>query len=187
MLGRARIEDLLSAGKAAYTGTVRGDALLVSLGAPVQGFARSDTPVDLADQRDVDRLYGPLRDDWDSYRLDHGDLALCAAAERLRLPVGYVGVLGGLSHVARAGLGVHLTSPFVTGGWDGHVTLELSNSALAPLLLRRGMPVAKITLWEVSGAEGGSPSPYAGEPTRLGSLYPSEFCGDGAGGAPDDL
>src|SRR6266508_2084409 len=152
MLTGAAIEALRQQGALRWQGPLRGDALLLRLGAPLQPLAAPPGAVDLLDQASIDRLYQPPLPDWTSFLLHPGQLVLCQVADPLRL-------------------GPQL------GGWVGHLTLEVHNAGPASLLLRRGMPVAKALLYRLEGPPSpAEPSPYyCGASAHLGSRYAEEF------------
>ena len=54
---------------------------------------------------------------------------LGSTIERVRLPDDLVARLEGKCSLGRLGLLIHSTAGFVDAGWDGHLTLELSNVA----------------------------------------------------------
>src|SRR6266540_2778781 len=54
-------------------------------------------------------------------------------------PDDLVGRLDGKSSLGRLGLLIHSTAGFIDPGWDGHVTLELSNVANLPITIYHGM------------------------------------------------
>ena len=58
--------------------------------------------------------------------------------ERVALPDDLVARLEGKSSLGRLGLLIHSTAGFVDPGWDGHVTLELSNVANLPITIYPG-------------------------------------------------
>ena len=58
---------------------------------------------------------------------------LGSTAERVALPDDLVARLEGKSSLGRLGLLIHSTAGFVDAGWDGHLTLELSNVANLPI------------------------------------------------------
>src|SRR6266496_1432013 len=177
MLTGAAIEALRQQGALRWQGPLRGDALLLRLGAPLQPLAAPPGAVDLLDQASIDRLYQPPLPDWTSFLLHPGQLVLCQVADPLRLGPQLGGWIATLSHAARVGLMSHLASPAIMSGWDGHMTLELHNAGPAPLLLRRGLPVAKALLYQFQGP----PSPAqpllrrrraSGQPLRRGVRGP---------------
>ena len=48
------------------------------------------------------------------------------------------------------GVFVSNTAGFVDAGWDGHLTLELSNVATLPIALYPGMKIGQISFFEMS-------------------------------------
>ncbi|MGA6160850.1 dCTP deaminase [Stenotrophomonas sp. NPDC087984] len=178
MLSATSIIRLTSQGALGWQGHLRGDGLLLTLGALLQPLtaARSGV-VDLADQSSIDSLYGEPITEWASYELPPGEMLLGAVEEPLRLGAGLMGMTGGLSHLARVGLAVHVTSPFVLPGWNGHLTLELVNTSPAVLRLHQGMPLARLLVFTLEGSRTGGPSshPFYGRQTDLKSRYADEF------------
>jgi dCTP deaminase len=47
--------------------------------------------------------------------------------------------------LGRLGLLIHSTAGFVDAGWDGHLTLELSNVANLPIAIYPGMKIGQIS------------------------------------------
>lgn len=101
-----------------------------------------------------------------AFVLHPGQFALGTTLERIALPVDVLGKLEGKSSLGRLGLMIHSTAGYIDPGWDGQVTLELSNVANLPILLRPGMRIGQISFERMS-----SPVdlPY-GSP-ELGSHY----------------
>ena len=71
----------------------------------------------------------------DSYVLDPGELVLASTLERLRMPPDHMGLIEGRSIWARLGIGVHMTAPKIDPGFDGTVTLEITNQGKTPVQL----------------------------------------------------
>src|SRR5215467_7081262 len=65
--------------------------------------------------------------DEDAFILHPGEFVLGSTLERVTLPDDLVARLEGKSSLGRLGLLIHSTAGFIDPGWDGHVTLELSN------------------------------------------------------------
>jgi dCTP deaminase len=80
-----------------------------------------------------------------AFILHPGEFVLGSTAERVRLPTDLVGRLEGKSSLGRLGLLIHSTAGFIDAGWDGHVTLELSNIATLPITLYPGMKIGQIS------------------------------------------
>ena len=53
----------------------------------------------------------------------------------------------GQVELGRLGLLIHSTAGFVDAGWDGHLTLELSNVATLPIALYPGMKIGQISFF----------------------------------------
>ncbi|MGH9102637.1 MAG: dCTP deaminase [Acidimicrobiales bacterium] len=77
--------------------------------------------------------------------LHPGELVLGSTAERVAVPSDLVGRLEGKSSLGRLGLLIHSTAGFVDAGWDGHLTLELSNVANLPIKVYPGMKIGQIS------------------------------------------
>jgi len=77
--------------------------------------------------------------------LHPGEFALAVTYERVRLPDTIVGRLEGKSSLGRLGLLIHSTAGYVDPGWDGALTLELSNVANLPITLYHKMKVSQIS------------------------------------------
>ena len=70
------------------------------------------------------------------------------------------------SSLGRLGLLIHSTAGFVDAGWDGHLTLELSNVANLPIALYPGMKIGQISFLRMTTP---ADVPYGGPTT--GSKY----------------
>ena len=85
-----------------------------------------------------------IKDD-DVFILHPGEFVLGSTLERVALPDDLVARLEGKSSLGRLGLLIHSTAGFVDAGWDGHLTLELSNVANLPITLYPGMKIGQIS------------------------------------------
>lgn len=81
--------------------------------------------------------------------LHPGEFVLGATYERITLADDVVARLEGKSSLARLGLVIHSTAGFVDAGFDGDVTLELSNVATLPILLYPRMRIAQFAFFEL--------------------------------------
>ena len=89
-------------------------------------------------------------DDDQPFILHPGEFALAITYERVRLPETIVGRLEGKSSLGRLGLLVHSTAGYVDPGWNGALTLELSNVANLPIALYHKMKVSQLSFLELS-------------------------------------
>jgi len=98
--------------------------------------------------------------------LHPGEFVLGSTLERIQLPDDLVARLEGKSSLGRLGLLIHSTAGFIDPGWDGHVTLELSNVANLPITIYFGMKIGQVSFVQMTEP---AEMPYgAGE---LGSKY----------------
>ncbi len=79
--------------------------------------------------------------------LHPGEFVLGSTAERVALPDDLVARLEGKSSLGRLGLLIHSTAGYVDPGWDGYLTLELSNVANLPITLYPGMKIGQISFF----------------------------------------
>jgi dCTP deaminase len=77
--------------------------------------------------------------------LHPGEFVLGQTLERVRLPDDLVARLEGKSSLGRLGLLIHSTAGFVDPGFEGNLTLELSNVANLPITIYHGMPIGQIS------------------------------------------
>jgi dCTP deaminase len=98
--------------------------------------------------------------------LHPGEFVLGTTIERVALPADIVARLEGKSSLGRLGLLIHSTAGYVDPGWDGQITLELSNVANLPIVLRPGMKIGQISFSMMTSAVD---RPYGSE--GLGSKY----------------
>jgi dCTP deaminase len=116
------------------------------------------------DQENLTQLV-EIADD-DAFILHPGEFVLGSTAERVSLPSDLVARLEGKSSLGRLGLLIHSTAGFVDAGWDGHLTLELSNVATLPITLYPGMKIGQISFLRMTTP---AAQPY-GSP-QVGSKY----------------
>ena len=81
----------------------------------------------------------------ESFALHPGEFALGSTVERVRVPADLVGRLEGKSSLGRLGLIIHSTAGYIDPGFEGQITLELSNVATVPIMLHPGMHIAQIS------------------------------------------
>ena len=98
--------------------------------------------------------------------LHPGEFVLGSTSERVKLPTDLVARLEGKSSLGRLGLLIHSTAGFVDAGWDGHLTLELSNVANLPITLYPGMKIGQISFLKMTTA---ADNPYGSK--SAGSKY----------------
>jgi dCTP deaminase len=98
--------------------------------------------------------------------LHPGEFVLGSTLERVALPDDLVARLEGKSSLGRLGLLIHSTAGFIDPGWDGHVTLELSNVANLPITIYHGMKIGQLSFVQMSEP---AEQPYGA--AAIGSKY----------------
>lgn len=102
-------------------------------------------PVD--DLTDIEEI----RDD-EPFVLHPGEFVLGSTLERVKLGNDIVARVEGKSSLGRLGLLVHATAGYVDPGWDGHLTMELSNVSNLPIRLYYGMKIGQLSFADLTTA-----------------------------------
>ncbi len=117
--------------------------------------------------RQQDDLTSLVEADGDEpFVLHPGEFVLGSTFEMARLPDDLAGRLEGKSSLGRLGLLTHSTAGFIDPGFEGHITLELSNVANLPITLWPGMKIGQLCLFRLSSA---AENPYGS--AAAGSRY----------------
>jgi dCTP deaminase len=102
----------------------------------------------------------------EAFILHPGEFVLGSTCEYVELPNDLVARLEGKSSLGRLGLLIHSTAGYVDPGFEGHLTLELSNVANLPITIYPDMKIGQISFFQLtSGAE----NPYGS--SKVGSKY----------------
>ena len=101
----------------------------------------------------------------EDFVLHPGDFVLGTTKERVEIPPDLIAHVEGRSSLGRLAVVVHATAGLADPGYQGQITLELSNLGTAPVALTPGMRISQLTFTELkSPAE----RPYG---TERGSKY----------------
>jgi dCTP deaminase len=87
--------------------------------------------------------------DQDEFILHPGDFVLGTTKERVELPDDLIAHVEGRSSLGRLAIVVHATAGIVDPGYEGQITLELSNLGKAPVALKPDMRVSQLTFTEL--------------------------------------
>ncbi|MBO1754770.1 dCTP deaminase [Allobranchiibius sp. CTAmp26] len=117
-----------------------------------------------ADQEDLTRLVEV--EAGEPFVLHPGEFVLGSTYERVTLPDDVAARVEGKSSLGRLGLLTHATAGFVDPGFNGHVTLELSNVATLPIKLWPGMKIGQLCFFQLSSP---AENPYGS--AKYGSHY----------------
>lgn len=110
-----------------------------------------------ANQSELTSLVDVGTDPDKPFVLHPGEFALGATLEKVKLPADIAARLEGKSSLGRLGLLTHSTAGFIDPGFEGHITLELSNTATMPILLYPGMKIGQLCFFQLSSP---ADSPY---------------------------
>jgi dCTP deaminase len=105
-------------------------------------------------------------DDDRAFILHPGEFVLGSTFERVAVPDDIVARIEGKSSLGRLGLLIHSTAGFIDAGFDGHITLELSNVANLPITLYPGMKIGQISFLRMTTP---ADAPYGS--ASVGSKY----------------
>jgi dCTP deaminase len=117
-------------------------------------------------KREQEDLTEQVEIDDEPFILHPGEFVLGSTLERVRLPDDLVARLEGKSSLGRLGLLIHSTAGFIDPGFDGHVTLELSNVANLPITIYHAMKIGQLSFMQLSEP---TSTPYGSD--SLGSKY----------------
>ena len=135
-----------------------------------------DVRVDQPDMTELVEIAGD-----EPFILHPGEFVLGSTLERVQLPNDLVARLEGKSSLGRLGLLIHSTAGYVDPGWEGNLTLELSNVANLPITLYDGMKIGQISFQrlsspaEVGYGDASIGSKYRGQRDPTASLYHRDF------------
>ncbi|MGL6280584.1 MAG: dCTP deaminase [Gaiella sp.] len=117
----------------------------------------------------------------EAFILHPGEFVLGSTLEVVRLPDDLVARLEGKSSLGRLGLLIHSTAGFIDPGFDGHVTLELSNVANLPITIYPEMKIGQLSFMQLAepaehpyGSDG-TGSKYQGQRGPTPSRYWKNF------------
>jgi dCTP deaminase len=115
----------------------------------------------------------------DEFELKPGEFVLASSNEDIGIPEHMAGYVEGRSSIGRLGLQVQNAS-FIDAGFRGRITLELANQSQYPILLKSGIRVCQLVLFQMTSS---ADSPYCGKyngqylatPSRLERDFDSYF------------
>ena len=137
--------------------------------------------IDVKQEQDLTELVEVKPDE--PFILHPGEFVLGSTLERVAIPDDLVARLEGKSSLGRLGLLIHSTAGYVDPGWDGYLTLELSNVANLPITIYAGMKIGQISFFRLTTAAdspyGSAGNKYQGQTGPTASRFHEEFTKDG--------
>jgi len=119
--------------------------------------------------------------DDEPFILHPGEFVLGSTLERVKVPNDLVARIEGKSSLGRLGLLIHSTAGFVDAGWNGQLTLELSNVASLPITLYPSMKIGQMSFMQMTTeadnpyGSGAVRSKYQDQQGPIASRYNENF------------
>jgi dCTP deaminase len=120
--------------------------------------------IDVRKKQDISKKVNMGKNGW--FVVHPGEFILGSTVERVSIPKDLAAKLEGKSSLGRLGLIVHATAGYVDPGFQGDLTLEISNISNLPIKLYAHMKIAQIAFHQMSSEV---LSPYGRK--KLGSKY----------------
>ncbi len=98
---------------------------------------------------DLTKLY-TIENPGEAFVVHPGDFVLGVTLEKVKLPFDIVARVEGRSSLGRLGIIVHSTAGFIDAGFEGTITLEISNINNVPVALYPGMRVCQLAFETMS-------------------------------------
>jgi len=89
--------------------------------------------------------------DWDELVVHPGEFYVLSTVEKLSLGRSIAGFVQGRSSLARIGLNIHLAG-FVDPGFEGNITLEVSNFTKYPIRIKKHQRICQIVIMRTSSS-----------------------------------
>ena len=108
-----------------------------------QGFKVNDILIPLTEQHDLDKET--------SFLMKEGQSILASTLEKVTIPPHLCARVEGRSSLARLGLTIHNTAPYIHPGYSDTITLEMHYTGKVPLLLKpKELRICQLILERVS-------------------------------------
>ena len=121
------------------------------LGREFLEFQRTNIPcIHPNSEQEVDEYVNETYvEEGDDFILHPGDFVLGTTKERVEIPPDLIAHVEGRSSLGRLAVVVHATAGLCDPGYEGQITLELSNLGTAPVALTPEMRISQLTFTEL--------------------------------------
>ncbi|QCC51482.1 dCTP deaminase [Halapricum salinum] len=121
------------------------------LGREFLEFQRTNIPcIHPNSEQEVDEYVDSTHvEEGEEFILHPGDFVLGTTHERVEIPPDLIAHVEGRSSLGRLAIVVHATAGLCDPGFEGKITLELSNLGTAPVALTPGMRISQLTFTEL--------------------------------------
>ncbi len=100
---------------------------------------------------DPDHVETITIEEWEKFVLHPGDFVLGVTQEKIKIPYDLVARCEGRSSIGRLGVIIHSTAGFIDPGFEGTITLEMTNINEVPVALYAGMRIGQFAFETVHG------------------------------------
>jgi dCTP deaminase len=151
ILARLEAGDLVIDPLADVDTQVQPASVDLRLGSEFLEFRRTNIPcIHPTSEREVDEYVTETYvEEGDEFILHPGDFVLGTTRERVEVPADLLATVEGRSSLGRLAIVIHATAGIVDPGYEGQITLELSNLGTAPVALTPGMRVSQLVFTEL--------------------------------------
>jgi dCTP deaminase len=158
-----------------YLENIHASSLDLRLGSFFKVYDHSKLPV-LDPQRidsfkDVTKMFEITGEQ--AFIVQPGEFVLGVTMEKIKLPADIVARVEGRSSIGRLGIIVHSTAGFIDAGFEGTITLEISNINRMPVALYPGMRICQLAFEQMTSA---AEIPYSMKKSAKyqGQIFPEE-------------
>lgn len=157
--GKISIEPLEDPGR-----QIQPSSVDLRIGNEFKGFRIIRKPcIDPLDKSDLESYMESFHlEQGEAFIIHPGEFALATTHEAVKLPDDLVARVEGRSSMGRLGITMHVTAGYIDPGFEGKITLEISNIGKMPVALYTGQRVCQIVFETMTSP---SERPY-GHPER---------------------
>ena len=139
--GKISIEPLEDPGR-----QIQPSSVDLRIGNEFKGFRIIRKPcIDPLDKSDLESYMESFHlDEGEAFIIHPGEFALATTYEAVKLPDDLVARVEGRSSMGRLGITMHVTAGYIDPGFQGKITLEISNIGKMPVALYTGQRVCQI-------------------------------------------
>jgi len=125
---------------------VQPSSVDLRIGSEFKGFKIIKKPfIDPKDSEDLDSYMDSMHiEDGESFIIHPNEFALATTYETVKVPDDLVARVEGRSSMGRLGITMHVTAGYIDPGFEGKITLEISNIGKMPVALYPGQRACQI-------------------------------------------
>jgi dCTP deaminase len=134
-------------------GAIQSNSIDVRLGNNFACYDVNYAGVEIDPYDEDSTRLGLIAQTTDRILLIKGAFLLAETMETIKLPDNICATIEGKSSMARLGITVHQTGGWIDCGFEGTITMEMTNENIRPIVLTAGMPIAQIVFYKTETAQ----------------------------------